>query len=371
MAWKSQATLCGSLVTMLVVLSVAALAQGTPKSFPTGTTSPKPPQHTAPTETNPPITIGGKTIPRPPAAPGCYTYTPNAGPSAWKVAPCLSPAEASRIPHLITGGGVGTLGIGYPAKSFGLQASTLSEQFPDPGNWTVTDSATGKTAFSIQLNTNTFNATCHSSNHLPLGLKANQPSPCVSGDNAWVQFTFQTSNWGKSIDNICIWNVDLTKQYYYDPFTWQNCQQVGKAGFWPANKAISLTGYIDHVAHNVDLIAELPWLTTTYSIVTPDWYGLCWTAGIVGTQCPWNQVSGSIYGLGNGSVANFGPNTFLQTTIQSSVFSGQNNGVTVNAGVTLESNNLTAWYFGNPATSCTAFVCTLTYDSSNIKPGNQ
>jgi hypothetical protein len=365
MAMNIQAMLCGSMITAALMFSFGARAAEPVTQSPSRATQPT--AQSSQLRVNP-VTAAAIAMPRPPAAVGCYTYSANAGGAhQWITVPCLSPQEAARIPHLGSGGNFGTAGISS-TSALGIQSGNVAVQFP-PGNWSLTDSGTGKTSFSVQMNTNGFNAVCQSSNPLPPS--ANGASSCVNGDDGWVQFTYQTAAFGASQDNICIWNVDITKQYYNAPKTWQSCLGVGKAGFWPANVPMVLSGSIDVTHHLITLTAALPWSTEWVSVVSPDWFSLCWSGG---SQCSWTQISGTIYGYGNGSIATFGPNTQVQTSEQTVTFANSNNGADVYLGgqfggtFTLESNNLTPYYFALPNTACKNSVCNVTFNSSDVPP---
>ncbi len=369
-----RAILCSSVIVVALIFSFAARAQETEKPPSTLNTRPTTvlaePAGPAKTDTvqipKRPTLTHIATVPKPPPTVGCYTYSANAaGARQWQTVPCLSPEEASRIPHLGTGGKFGTPGL---SGALGIQSGNLSVQFA-PGNWQVTDSGTGKTAFSVQMNTNGFSAVCQSSNPLPPF--AVFKSPCINGDTGWVQFTYQTSDWGRSADSICIWNVDITKQYYTFPQTWLSCLAVGKAGFWGINQALVLNGWVDVTHHVITLTAILPWSGDWKAVVSPDWFSLCWNGS---QQCSWTQVSGTIYGAGNGSTANFGPNTQLQTSLESLTFSAPNNDTSAylagqfGGTSTAESNNLTPYYFALPTPSCNGGYCSVTYNTSNIPP---
>jgi hypothetical protein len=281
-----------------------------------------------------------RTVPRAPPAPGCYTLSRILSKDErprWKKVECASPEEMSHLPRPTFGGTSGTPGIQTQPKSFplfpgffpphpasfsatpGLANGAVSVQFPVQNTWTETDSATGTTSFSVQLNTNQFSATCHSSNLnfplIPIFI------PCTNGDNAAVQFTFQTANAGVSQDFVCIWNVDVTQQLYFFPQTWQSCVNVGTMGLWPSTESLDLSGYVDFEYHTIVLISGLPWSTEWQTVVAPDWFGLCWTPGQFGAQCSWNLVSGTILGYGSGSTANFGSGTQVFTVVQASTCS--------------------------------------------------
>lgn len=196
-----------------------------------------------------PVPTSDRTVPRPPAIPGCYTLsrivTKDEAPR-WKKAECASPEELSHLPHPTFGGSLGTPGIQTQSKSFpllpalfpqhpasfsatpGLANGAVSVQFPLQESWTVTDSASGNTS-CVQLNTNIFSATCHSSNlNFPLF-----PVPCTNGDFAAVQFTFQTANAGVSQDYVCIWNVDVRSNFIIFRKLGRPASVLGRWGFGP------------------------------------------------------------------------------------------------------------------------------------------
>ncbi|HXW71374.1 MAG TPA: hypothetical protein VEK34_08040 [Methylocella sp.] len=342
--------------------------------------------------------LRGRVSSLPPPVPGCYTFRRGEA-TRWEEVPCLSPEEASRIPHLQEGGafpglpgiqtqfepiiGGGTGGLTPHITGFaaaGLQGGAVEVQLGS--NLNETDSALGVTAFSVQLNTNGFSATCQSVAPNPPGLGPQSFSPCITGDEGWVQFTYQTSDFGKSNDAICIWNVDLTKQYYYPPNTWQRCQPVGKAGAWPVGQSIELFGGVDTTSHTLTLLAFLPWLDTVASVVNYDWFSLCWTPGALSAQCSWDQVVGGILGWGNGSNAVFGPGSYIGTTVTAqssfqpfggvSVLDSGTSGVSNAPGhytaYTVETNNLTLYYFVLPTPFCSQSECSVTFNASNVPP---
>jgi hypothetical protein len=340
---------------------------------------------------------------RPPTSPGCYTFTPdatNAAAGKWEQAPCLSPEEARRVPHPLEGGsGVGLPGIqsqvlpifsnggrfGFNGivgfASAGFQESSITVQLT-PGTSLAgeTDSINGAGNFSIQLNTNGFNSTCHSSNLLPPG--ATQ-SPCTPNDAGWVQFTYQTFGFGtSSSDVMCIWNVDLTNKYYYPPETWQNCSPVPKAEGWKSGDSVILIAFVDPATHVISLIGSFPWSPMVVTANTPDWFGLCWTAGAVENRCSWDEAVGGMLGRSGGSTANFGPKTGIQTTIVTqsptvpygggSIYLNTSSGVSNAPGnwlaYTLEQNNLSMYYFALPTTVCSGTLCTFSYLATNVQP---
>lgn len=306
-------------------------------------------------------------MPGPPGAVGCFTYIRG----KWKRVACLTPEELKRVPPPNIGGSVGSPGIGSFLSS--ALSSALSGGFVSVQGAVsfATDSKTGKNAFSVQLNTNGFNTLCHTSNPLPPGAAA--PSSCANKDTGWVQFTYQTTNYAIAKDDvICIWNMDVTRRIFYAPGTWQNCTKVGRAGFWPASNALTISGQVNPTNHQITLIAGLPWSTEWQSVVTPDWFSLCWARNALpGTQCPWRQISGTVYGLGNGSTANFPTNSTVTTVLKSQTFVAPNTGTLLTAtnasgrASTAESNNLNQWPFALPITTCTGVRCQMTYSASS------
>jgi hypothetical protein len=334
--------------------------------------------------------------PHPPSVVGCYTYRADAPAGVapqWKKVACLSAQELMKVPHPTIGGNYGAPGIlsqptqarlgekGH-AKTSGLGGGLVAVS---GGTWTVVDSAAGPGAYSVQLNTNLFAVTCHSSIFsevsaiLAAGLSGGPQ--CISGDKADVQFTYQTYDSGTT-SVICIWNVDVAQQWYAWPQTWQECQNVPVPAAWQ-DTTLSVTGYVDFPDHLLTSIVALPWTTEWDSVVAPDWYGLCWTPGPAGPGCAWDQDSGTILGMGGGSLAAFPPNTSVQTTVQAEaacVGTGCNRqqlplvslanpyrGARATGYGTLETNNLQGEYFGGqvPAAVCSGTSCTLTYDANS------
>jgi hypothetical protein len=303
-------------------------------------------------------------------------------------------AAKPEVPHPTIGGAFGAPGIlsqptftGFrrPASSAGLGGGFVNVAVSGT-NWSIADSAAGVGAYSVQLNTNQFSASCHSSAYsaLSAALAIVGAQNCVAGDNAAVQFTYQTYNAGRS-SLICVWNVDVTRQWYYFPATWQVCQNVGPPGFWQASQTLNVSGSVDFANHLLTTIVALPWAAEWDSAVAPDWYGLCWTPGPVGPQCAWNQNSGTILGSGNGSQAVFSPEVSVQTIVGASascviggcfpqklpVISIANpyKGALATGRGTVETNNLSTYYFGaQPPAVCSGIACTLTYTASSSAP---
>jgi hypothetical protein len=183
------------------------------------------------------------TVPDPPAAVGCYTYKPNAQ-HQWRTVSCLPPKKAALIPRPNTGGAYSTPGL---SGTSALVGGSVNVQMLS--NWNETDSLAGRTSFSVQMNTNNFNAVCQSSNPNPPAVFSAIGTPCINGDSAVVQFTYETDDFARKKDTLCIWNVDRTQQYYFAPQTWQQCATVNKAGFWAANMPLILA--TNHYTHMV------------------------------------------------------------------------------------------------------------------------
>jgi hypothetical protein len=344
---------------------------------------------------------------KPPTTPGCYTFTPSAANAAggqWEQAPCLSPEEARRLPRPLQGGDVvGLPGIQsqrapihfreFPKKVagwglFGFEQASITVMLAQGSLAGETDSKTSTQAFSIQLNTNGFNAACHGSNPLPAGATA---SPCIPNDEVGVQFMYQTHDFGTSTDALCIWNVDISKQYYYLPETWQSCASVPAAtAGWTPGQSVTLVASVDPATHTISLTGSFPWTPKTVTVTAPDWFGLCWTAGgVLSGECSWDEAVGGILGYGDESTANFGP-IGIQTTIstqQQPVFaspeyleasgnsiylshtSGTSNAPGSYRAHTMEQNNLSLWYsVGLPKTSCSGAICTFFYAATNVHP---
>ena len=338
----------------------------------------------------------------PPTVPGCYTYMPgtatNPAAKEWQPVPCLSPEETKRVPHLLEGGASpGLPGIQSQVEpilvgngrfthlagfsSAGLQAASISLKLVPGTALNEKDSATGQESFSIQLNTNGFNITCNSSNPLPPG--AAFLSPCIPNDEGWVQFSYQTSNFGTSTDDVmCIWNVDLTQQYYYSPQTWHSCAHIQQAKGWPPGQMISLNAWVEPKSHLIFLTGTYPWFSGMWLVMTPDWFGLCSSSGAVADSCSWDEAVGGVLGYANGSTANFGPGTGIETTIAvqspsgpfggSSIIADDATGVSNAPGHWLawtdEQNNLSLYYLQLPTTGCSGSICTFSAKSSNVPP---
>ncbi len=286
-------TLCSSLVTIVLLVSASTRAQ-TPE----------------PTVSGGPL--GAPRIPSqwasPPPAPavvGCYTL-PRQGSAAleaprWEKVACLSPQQLLKVPHPTMGSGVGVPGIlsqptflGSPRRFATAGLGNGSLTVTPAGNWSVVDSVAGSGAYSVQLNTNPFAVTCHTSEFPTISVAlAALGGRCVPGDVAAVQFTYATFNSGQA-SLICVWNVDVTQKWFFIPQTWLACQNVPRPGFWQPGSSLNISGNVNFTSHLLTTTVALPWTTEWDAVVSPDWYALCWAPGPVGPQCAWNQDSGTI-----------------------------------------------------------------------------
>jgi hypothetical protein len=191
-----------------------------------------------------------------------------------------------------------------------ITTASISIFFPysTAGVYSIVDSGTGRDSFSVQLNTNGFTTNC------PMG-----SNNCVAGDTGWVQFTYQADpgpsfnpfGWGGGASALCIWNVDVTKQNYNNACTGIPAPFGGNS--WAPGAVFEILG--GEFKQNVFVIGCWPWASSSVqcnSVVTPDTLGLCWNPA---SQCAWQQVSGSLLGLGNGSAATFPPGVTMVTSI--------------------------------------------------------
>ena len=278
-------------------------------------------QHRPPT-----AAVGTNNVSVPPAIGGCYHYNASAatGPGKWSRVRCLNPEEASRLPHPTIGGSSGSYGPSAPCTGpCGSSASTLitaalvSVSFTGPpAMWPgVTDSGTGRDSFSVQTNSNQFLVTCHPSS-TPSGQDF-----CAPGDTGAVQFTYQLDPGPNGLfgtSALCIWNVDVTQQKYSN-----SCIGVPSPGpvAWIVGTSAGTTGTLQITGGESNqalwIMSCLPWVQGApgqcWSVSTPDVLGLCWDPA--SSQCNWQQVSGSLIGYGNGSIATFPPGVSMTTSV--------------------------------------------------------
>jgi hypothetical protein len=312
----------------------------------------------------------------PPIAPGCYLssakVTEGAAPK-WKRVPCMSQREMRDIPRPTVGGSAGIPSIQSQPRDAaerhellvaGIATGQVGVHAPSAGS-TEKDSKYGTFEFSVQLNTNSFSPTCHFAHHT-----------CIPSDTTVVQFTYETTNGQGRHDNFCVWIVLTKSPQQYFPF----CIKTGHApGFWTASQLIYVAGKVDFIHHNLVLTAELPW-SNTVSVVAHDYFGLCWTPGPSPQNCAWNQVSGTILGVGNGTQAIFSPPGTSVTTDLYAVTCNEtvdqsvcNSSVDVlnpylGAASTLvgtnETNNLTVPPAPAPTANCFGTLCILSFTAT-------
>jgi len=264
-------------------------------------------------------------------------------------------------------------------------ASTELSHLSDPTVSTLTDTAFGKDAFSIQVNTNFF--------------------PATNGNTGWVQFVLQSQPDDPSNPNdddiLCVWQVDVTvanataNASGYTP----TCVTVPKLRIvwgpndaWPGggkrvtfvgpgvdmNEKAKVAGYVStsgNAGTRLYAWAFVPWAPfSAYAVGVADSQGL---------KNRWTEVSGDIIGLGGGSQANF-RRTTVRTVVQaSSCIAGGASfpcpsqpippqlalgsyATPEITGVTAETNNLATTYDfvdHQPVFSCAGETCTLDYST--------
>lgn len=319
---------------------------------------------------------GSTGSPTPPPVPGCYRADSAGaaggvtGPLTWALVPCASADILARVPRPLEGGGSGVPGVWsrpkpiIPGFSFSPPIEGASVVVTNLTGSVETDTGSGTGAFSIQTNTNNFAG--------------------LNGHTDWVQFTDQTdfNNAAANLNVACIWNVDVTvasatnNQQGYSPA----CVSVPggpSGGFWQLGQPADVTGSTSVGPFGeplLSLAAFLPWTNGSYyAVVTGDTYGLTWAR--------WNQVSGTILGIGGGSEALFSRGTMHDTPVQVAttvdarscfpsgpncptfpLFELQGYGTNFNGVVTAETNNLSL--LRPPALACSGYDCALNFIST-------
>jgi hypothetical protein len=288
-------------------------------------------------------------LPPPPNVVGCYVGTWN----GWLSVPCTPlnqlPPSLQSIPYIAGGevtipgylnGGVQEYGPAPGVQTTdpkGLkygQTDTVIVNIPsstptqpnevnncfstEPGFCTTT--ATTPNTLSIQLNTNPFVSPTGPAT-FPDG-SANGTSPgWVQGDQAWAQFTIQSSGAGNDFD-VCVFQNDFTQgknftvasnNAYIRDCVQANMNSIGFAtqgrGLQPLDFA-SVAGFAFPGADGHDdlgVVAQLSWWDPAndpgnfrgfYATVVRDLYGL-------GPSGAWKTASGTLLGIGGGSMAQF------------------------------------------------------------------
>ncbi len=190
----------------------------------------------------------------PPHAAGCYVYRAE----KWQRTSCASPTYIKQhIPRPEVLSGVG--GRTAPTKAPPFVLSVVSASVIKGGS--DVDSHYGAGHYSLQNN-----IMFHGSN----------------GHLDGVQFTDQS---GGGLDNLCVWQVDVTTQSYTP---W--CLPVPISNRVVAVEGWSQSGILSDMMKTTAGPAGV--------VVMPDLYGL-------GSKGRWNNDSGSVLGFGNGSKAVF------------------------------------------------------------------
>ncbi len=213
---------------------------------------------------------GNAATPAPPAEEGCYKFVNE----EWLRAPCDSAAYIERnIPHPQTLAGIGEVKVkSRTAPPF--KSSTVAVNLSELGAEEDINSKTGlpeagSDAYSIQVNV------------------------FFTGDNGaldGLQFTNQATPFkpdpGWYMNNVCVWQIDIETQKYSP-----TCMSLPFTAIWNEVKGVDLgAGLLATIAYHEGV--------ATIAVVAPDKYDL--THGE-----RWNNVSGGLIGLGNGSEAHF------------------------------------------------------------------
>ncbi|MGI0079015.1 MAG: hypothetical protein ACRECH_05275 [Nitrososphaerales archaeon] len=239
----------------------------------------------------------------PPDSAGCYHYTNETGWVPISCGPQIDlpvPKVANTAPPPPSEGG------NY--RVYGGSASTNNlnrgEVLVDFSVFTAeSDSNAGSNAWSIQTNTNTF----------------------VGGisDRYWVQFTEQNDPSG-GYSEACVWQIDVTVQQYHSYCVSLPIQYL----------SLSYEAYVIGTASTSTYLLSVQFCNYNTK--------QCWTRSIYdnyGLIGSWNQVSGTILGLGGGSKAQFTSSTDEQTFITLQASQSFSTSI-VKTTVTGEQNNL-------------------------------
>jgi hypothetical protein len=240
-----------SRIAVSISLALAAAAFGSPASAQT-----EPENSTA--------------VPSPPAEEGCYKFSNE----EWLTVACDSAAYIERnIPHPQTLAGIGEVKVksrtAPPFKSSTIAVSLSELGAEEDINPKSGLPEAGSDAYSIQVN-----VFFTGNNGAPDGLQfTNQAKPF-------------TPSPGWYMNNVCVWQVDIATQKYSP-----TCMSLPFTAIWNEVKGVDLgAGYLATIAYYEG--------AATVAVVTPDKYEL--TKGE-----RWNNVSGGLIGLGNGSEAHF------------------------------------------------------------------
>jgi len=255
---------------------------------------PPPRAHLAFHEHSRPATM--KYAPKLPSVRGCYTLTKG----KWVKEACLREQYVrTHYPRFHKHGGTSNNEEYEPAIQFGPSAANpRTTPMPITGGaidigfmtlGSVTDTLYGLDSFSIQLNTNFFTTTINNAIH-----------------TVDVQFTDQHTRPAdypnqSTEDHVCVVSVDYTVNP--EGFT-ETCQNLNGNRPVRSGDFAAIQAYQDFngTEYNLKMVFQLSWDSQEgiYGIVAPDTYGL--TRADYGN---WTQLSGSILGYGDTSMAKF------------------------------------------------------------------
>lgn len=253
-----------------------------------------------------------RTLPQPPRDVGCYLGTAN----GWKLVPCTTLGdlkETFQFPQVYPAIVPAALPQTTIPFEFGELESTIVS-FDNEADVSRDGTTSTSDTLSLQLNTNRFAGN--------------------GGDEGWVQFVVQTDATDSA---VCLWNVDTTVACQvvkdnvcingdgYQPHclggsTDTTKNRVGKrAGHFKNFDYATVGGSVYKDSTNkpvIGMVARFSWYDPAddfvdanngnglYSVVVDD------TLGLAGK---WNNVNGTLMGIGNGSKATFGPNSSVLT----------------------------------------------------------
>jgi hypothetical protein len=339
---------------------------------------PRPQRPATPSQTTP--------FPSLPDKQGCYRTVDD----KWVEVPCATDAQKAAhagVKPMPANSITSTQHAGPMYGPLPFHHSTVTEPFtwgsitvsqPNPVAGSETDSTGEPNSFSIQVNPFYFTCTtCTAGSPFPLS----QPN-----DGAWVQFVYQqfgsSATKGTQDTNLCVWEFDtavLADTYSYstgqstsgvyskciNPSMTDSVLPVDGAG--APTGAAEVVGYIKCPSSGTGqctlwAVAHLPWSPSSkwWSVSTPD---------LMGLNGNWINVSGGLFGAGNGSQAVL-TNTQLQTTVEAYTCFANPNPANVGgpAGCTVPPK-WEAWsiYFDLTAAAGTV---TPTGETNNLTPGS-
>lgn len=196
-------------------------------------------------------------------------------------------------------------------------------------------------AFSLQTNTNYFPCTTCSSGYPFAAIPGISNSASQHGDVGWVQFAYQ--NFGGSIAQLCIWQIDQSVDIYTNGATFTGSKggyaNANQAGFHrdcvanlpitapltgpgavvpegddsPAVGGAEVIGYVTCPPTGclLQLVAYLPWAGRNWWSITKK--------DVLGLNGNWTNVNGSILGSGGNSTALFSSRNSSKTKIEQGI----------------------------------------------------